>query len=39
VFSVDGKCFMGFSFQWVFPQYGVPAIVIFSIFFGWQSLV
>ncbi len=30
VFSVDGKCFMGFSFQWVFPQYGVLTIVLFS---------
>ncbi len=34
VFSVDGKCFMGFSFQWVFPQYGVLTIVLFPFFSG-----
>jgi hypothetical protein len=32
VFSVDGKCFMGFSLQWVFPQYGVVTIVLYSFF-------
>jgi hypothetical protein len=32
VFSVDDKCFMGFSFQWVFPQYGVLTIGLFSFF-------
>jgi hypothetical protein len=34
VFSVDDKCFMGFSFQWVFPQYGVLARVLSSSFSG-----
>jgi hypothetical protein len=34
VFSVYGKCFMRFSFQWVFPQYGVLTIGLFSLFFG-----
>jgi hypothetical protein len=34
VFSVDGKCFMGFSFQWVLPQYGVLTIVLFLFFSG-----
>ncbi len=34
VFSVDGKCFMRFSFQWVFPQYAVLTIGLFSFFSG-----